>query len=204
MIKDAFYSLLNSYTSDKNVIEELWTEIETKYSNSKRHYHTLKHLENMYNELTQCHELINDWDTILFSLFYHDIIYNATKKDNEEKSAIIAIERLNTIGFDKERISNCNKQILATKSHITTGDNDTDLFTDIDLSILGSNWENYTEYYRQVRKEYSIYPDILYNPGRKKVLQHFLDMDYIFKSSYYRDKYEDIARNNIAKELALL
>jgi hypothetical protein len=33
--------------------------------------------------------------------------------------------------------------------------------------------------------EYSIYPAFIYNPERKKVLNHFLLMDRIFKPAFF-------------------
>lgn len=48
------------------------------------------HLENMIYELKNIEDFVNDFDTLLFSVFYHDIIYKSTAKDNEEKSAEIA------------------------------------------------------------------------------------------------------------------
>lgn len=56
---------------------------------------------------------------------------------------------------------------------------------------------NYT---KQIRKEYSIYPDFLYKPGRKKVLEHFLQLENIFKTDYFKTKYEVQARKNIESE----
>jgi predicted metal-dependent HD superfamily phosphohydrolase len=67
---------------------------------------------------------------------------------------------------------------------------------------LGYTWDKYREYCQQVRKEYAIYPDFLYNPGRKKALQHFLDMDVIFKTGFFRNKYEIQARKNIVQEIS--
>jgi predicted metal-dependent HD superfamily phosphohydrolase len=62
----------------------------------------------------------------------------------------------------------------------------------------------YSDYYKNVRKEYSIYPNLLYNPGRKKVLKHFLAMGKIFKTDYFYQKFEKNARLNLQKELDLL
>jgi predicted metal-dependent HD superfamily phosphohydrolase len=39
---------------------------------------------------------------------------------------------------------------------------------DADLSILGKDLDTYLAYTKMIRKEYSIYPDFLYKPGRKK------------------------------------
>jgi predicted metal-dependent HD superfamily phosphohydrolase len=78
---------------------------------------------------------------------------------------------------------------------------DTNLFTDADLSILGQPWETYLAYAQNVRKEYGQYPKIIYRSGRKKVLRHFLEMERIFKTEYFFEKYEICARKNIEQEL---
>lgn len=204
MIKDIFIALTTSYTNDTNLAQLLWKDIEAKYTSPKRHYHNLVHLENMYSELETCRNIITDWDTLVFSLVYHDIVYKSTAKDNEEKSALAAIKALTEIGYPKEKIRLCGEQILATKSHDVSNDNDTNLFTDADLSILGSDRQVYLEYSQQVRKEYAIYPDFMYNSGRKKVLEHFLAMESIFKTIHFKNLYEDKARENLIAELELL
>lgn len=198
-----FKNLFQKYNQDDSLQENLWMEIVTHYSSKKRHYHTLDHIENLFQELFPIQEKIEDWDTIQFSIFYHDIIYNASQKDNEEKSAILAIERLKEIGLPEDQILKCNHQILLTKSH-EISDTDTNYFTDADLSILGKTWDTYEEYYKNIRKEYRIYPDFMYNGGRKKALKHFLEMKRIFKTDYFQEKYENQARLNLQKELEIL
>lgn len=204
MLKKTFYDLVSNYIMDTIHIDRLWTELESAYSNKKRHYHNLTHLENLLIQLTEIKSKIMDFNTILFSMFYHDIVYNTLKSDNEEKSAELAEKKLTEIFFPIEKIKLCTSQILATKSHIISENNDTNMFTDADLSILGSEWETYNSYSQQIRKEYSIYPDILYNLGRKKVLNHFLRMKTIFKTDYFHAKYEIQARKNLKMELRLL
>lgn len=201
-LKDTFYALVGKYNPHTAITDALWDEIEKQYTSAKRFYHNLNHLEFMLAHLEQCREVISDWDTVLFSLFYHDIIYKATSKENEEKSALVAIKALQKIDYPSVKIRRCGEQILATKTHEISKDNDTNLFTDADLAILGTLPETYTEYSRNVRREYSVYPDFMYNPGRKKVLQHFLDMDFIFKTKHFRELYEVQARKNIATELS--
>lgn len=204
MLKTTFFELAGKYTTDSELIAQLWTVIEKHYSGKGRYYHNLSHLENMLGELEHCKNEIADWDTVLFALFYHDLIYKSTAKDNEEKSAEEAVKALRKTGYQEDKITKCSAMIIATKSHTVSSDNDTNLFTDADLSILGSSWENYYNYCQNVRKEYSVYPDLLYNPGRKKVLQHFLQMEYIFKTELFREKYEGSARENLMREIAVL
>jgi predicted metal-dependent HD superfamily phosphohydrolase len=201
MIKSMFITLALEYHPNAKWIEQLWTEIETAYSNPKRHYHTLHHLEHLVKELESVKDKIRGWNTILFSVFYHDLIYNPLRRDNEERSAAIAEHRLQSIDVPAEKIAACKKQILATQKHLSGGDNDTDLFTDADLSILGKDRTTYRAYAQAIRKEYALYPDMIYKPGRKEVVQHFLKMDKIFKTEPFFMKYEKQARQNLQQEL---
>jgi predicted metal-dependent HD superfamily phosphohydrolase len=204
MLKETFYALASEYCNDRRLIETCWAEIEKNYSHPKRHYHTLEHLNNLLSVLQEVRSSVSDWNCILFTLFYHDAIYNALKSDNEEKSAELAAQRLMELNVPSAMIGRCVNQILATKQHQVNPDEDANFFTDADLSILGSEWNVYSQYASGVRKEYSMYPDLLYKPGRRKVLQHFLKMERIFKTDYFFSKFEAHARKNLEQELNTL
>lgn len=186
------------------MLEKIWKEIAANYSANSRHYHTLKHIENLFIQLSEVKDQIEDWDTILFSMFFHDIVYDVSCDDNEELSADFAKNRLHLISFPANKISKCISQITATKSHLVSNENDTNIFTDSDLSIFGQNWNIYSEYIRQIRKEYSIYSDEVYNNGRKKVISHFLNMESIYKTEYFITKFEKTAKANLSTELKML
>lgn len=202
--KETFMALVGRHTDNPGPAERGWDEIAACYTDKKRHYHTLQHLSNLLVSLESVRKNITDWDTVLFALFYHDIVYKATRKDNEEKSAELARLRLEAIGYPADRTARCVAHILATKSHAPGADGDTDLFTDADLGILGADEATYREYARQVRAEYAVYPDFMYYPGRRKVLAHFLEMPYIFKTPEFRHLFEEQARTNLKNEYALL
>lgn len=204
MLKETFIGLLTNYSDNNGLTNELWTKIEKNYTNKQRHYHTLQHLDNLLAQLTEVKNEIQNWETILFTLYYHDIVYNSLKSDNEEKSAELAENRMKQISVPIDIIELCKKQILATKSHLKSTDSDTNYFTDADLSVLGQPWETYSLYCKDVRKEYSIYPDFVYNPGCKRVLNHFLTMERIFKTEYFQDKFEIQAKQNLIHELNTL
>jgi predicted metal-dependent HD superfamily phosphohydrolase len=200
MIKQEFIESLKNYTTDSEQQLAMWNEVEKNYSRSDRHYHTITHLNSMLTELKIYKGKFDNWDTIVFAIAYHDLIYCSLKSNNEERSAEIAIKRLTSISFPEKLITFCEKLILATKKH-EPNDPETNLFTDADLSILGSDSETYKEYSKQIRREYSIYPDIIFNPGRKKVLTNFLKMDKIYKTKEFSDRYELNAKTNIQTEL---
>jgi predicted metal-dependent HD superfamily phosphohydrolase len=201
MLKETFFDLVNKFCADPALRLKLWTELEVNYSSAKRHYHTFHHLESLLHVLRPVRDVIQDWDTMMFTLFYHDAVYVATKSDNEEKSAALAVERMSELGVPREMIDRCKSQILATKKHLTDINEDTNYFTDADLSVLGLPWPAYQQYALGVRKEYSMYPDLLYRPGRHKVLKHFLNMPRIFKTDYFFAKFDEHARQNLKREL---
>ena len=201
MLKETFVKLAATYTEDSVLINELWEEIKAAHSAAKRHYHTLRHLENLLDQLQAVKDQINNWDVVLFTLYYHDIVYNPLKDNNEGKSAELAEARLSALAVPAALVQRCKQQILATKKHLPDSDPDTNYFTDADLSVLGQDWPAYSAYAEGVRKEYSIYPDLIYKPGRKKVLQHFLQMDRVFKTDHFYNKLEASAKRNLQQEL---
>ncbi len=203
MIKEEFINSLDHYAKDDPRIRGLWDEVVKNYNNSKRHYHNLAHIENLLRELLPFKTSFESWDAVVFTIVYHDIVYNTLKANNEEKSAHLAEKRLNMFHIPQHVINRCKSFILATKKH-QTADIETNLITDADLSILGAESDRYIQYSQQIRKEYSIYPDILYYAGRKKVLLHFLLMDKIFKTDSFYSSYEASARNNLQNELSEL
>jgi len=108
------------------------------------------------------------------------------------------------LGLPENQKEKCRQQIVSTKMHEANNNSDTNYFTDADLSILGSDPNSYFKYAGQIRKEYRYFPDVLYKPGRKKVLMEFLKMKSIFKTKYFRDRYEEQAKINISDELKSL
>lgn len=181
-----------------------WTEIVRQHSHQFRHYHSPHHLESVWKELQPVKTLIQDWPVIVCAIAYHDFFYDPKQSNNEEKSAEKAVSKMMEAGFSKEQAARCYNHIMATKGHQVSEDPDTNFFTDADLSILGQDEATYLDYLSAIRKEYRIYPNFLYKPGRRKVLQHFLNLPRIFKTEHFYERYEEAARENIGKELGML
>jgi len=195
MLKNKFRTLCLNYTKDEKLISKLWLEIFHEHSKVTRHYHTLTHLEHIYQEL----EALEVTPLLAFAVFYHDIIYYASHNDNEEQSAFLAQKRLTVLNVPKELNKKVFQLIIETKTHQASSEENS-LFLDADLTILGSATEAYEKYTQQVRKEYAIYDDPTYFRGRKQVLKMFLEKDRIYKSKHFHNKYEKQARVNILIE----
>jgi predicted metal-dependent HD superfamily phosphohydrolase len=208
MIKQAYLMQVTALSGSADVAEKLWQEIELAYTGANRHFHNLLHLEHMLNELQPLQSRVEDWPTLLFSICYHDVVYDVIEHmvadDKEERSAAFAERHLQQIGYPQEKIDACKAQIMATQKHTKTNNYDTNLLIDADLSILGQSWRTYAAYKNNIREEYSIYLDNIYKAGRRKVLEHFLRMEPLFKTAHFHKRYEGSAKENIRKELALL
>lgn len=201
-LKNIFIKNLTEIGFDASKIEGLWADLEKAYSGKSRYYHNLTHLEEMIAQYEMYHSHLTFPVEVLYAIFYHDYIYKATSKENELKSAEYAISilpanaKINTaLVFD---------MIVATKMHQHNEIEDSNWLIDFDLKILAKEWNDYEVYFKQIRKEYKIYPDLLYNPGRKKALQHFLENEFIFQTETFRTQFEKQARENILKEISLL
>jgi predicted metal-dependent HD superfamily phosphohydrolase len=203
VLKKQWIRLAGKYSGDVNLVQKLFEEIETAYGSPERHYHNLYHIDALLQLSEQHQNRLRDKDAVDFSIFYHDIIYTVTRSDNEDRSADLAQKKLLLLQVEEVRIKEIITYIKASKTHALNGlDSESDLawFLDFDMSILGSNWETYLVYTQQIRKEYSIYPDIIYNKGRKNFLQQSIANPSIFHTSLFKAQYERQARYNIEKE----
>ena len=197
--------LAGKYSSDQSLKDALWSVVETHYSEPAREYHNLSHIRVLLSKLEVFSEKINEPDAVRFAIWFHDVIYDTHKNDNEEKSAELATESLVRLGVPDHLHTVVKSMILATKSHSAhPASSDEALFLDLDLSILGAPAEIYKEYSNAIRREYSWVPAILYRSGRKRVLKSFLERDRLFQTDELYKKLEHQSRTNIQNELNAL
>jgi len=173
---------------------ERWMrDLEARYSEPHRHYHTLAHIEHMLELLPHADE------TVVAAVWFHDAIYDGNA--NEERSAMLAREALQELGFAEEKIVLVERMILATKRHEPADLPETGLaFLDADLAILGSDRTRYDEYVRQVREEYAHVPDEAFRAGRDAILRRFLERQKLFFTEEFYARFEEKARENMTME----
>jgi len=202
-----WYELASKYTSDNNLISQYYSEIEKKYSSLNRFYHNLDHIKSMLLEVKRFQNEINDNDSILFAIWFHDIIYEPNNNDNEEKCAECARKFLNNLDYEKNRINKVIELILRTKNHteqILNEEIDAQIFLDCDIIIFASHKKNYLNYAKSIKNEYSSIPDTIYYKARIKVLESFLNKTYIFRNKSFQKLYEKKARQNLRYEIKML
>jgi predicted metal-dependent HD superfamily phosphohydrolase len=188
---------------------KLRDELVRAYAAPERHYHNLAHVEAMLGLMHSYENTLSDPQSVEAAIWFHDVIYDTRRHDNEEKSAELAASRLSGV-VSPDRIALIARMIRATAGHHVPEELDEAqrldcaLFLDMDLSILGSTPDLFAAYEDAVRREYGWVPDALWREGRRKVLQGFLDRPAIYMSPRFRASHEAAARANLMRSLERL
>ena len=190
-------------------VNTLWQDIAFRYDETQRAYHTLSHLQQLFEQFEQVKHELNEPHIIALALYYHDVIYEPTRADNELKSAEYAVEAL---GFylSTEQCQHIYTLIMMTATHqldeLADPDKSSDAayLLDMDLSILSASWPEYEHYAKAIRQEYMHVPLADYRKGRMAVLNGLLAHPKLYLTDYYYEQLEVQARDNIKREVNLL
>ncbi len=203
-----------------------WKDLVKAYHG--RPYHNLSHIAYMLNMLqiylsqnTNCTDFSN-YKELILAIFMHDYVYNTDHGDNssitktevndngrmplpysnEMASAGVIFDMRNDLD-DTISVELARGLVMATTHSGDRLNNDYALIADLDLSIFGTFekrvWKNYNT---AIRKEYAVYPDEVYIPERKKVLEKFADSKQIFHTSFFYNRFEEQAHRNLNFELS--
>jgi len=160
-------NLLNKWgiKVDYNTLLSMWNE-------SHRYYHNQTHLLDLIDKINERKSELSEreYDKLMLCSVFHDIIYDPTKTDNEEKSAEFFIERCSVISDDHLEIK---QMILDTKEHNPTTPL-SETFSEMDMSIVEADIEKLYEWESGVSKEFSFAGD-MYKPHRVKFLEKMMD-----------------------------
>lgn len=178
------------------------SEFISRWSEPQRVYHDTIHISNMLLSIDKINSEVDlsDLHVTLLHLFawYHDIVYVPGAKDNELRSAELALERMP----DTPVIANLVfRAVMATKTHTSCHNNVLiGYLLDCDLRGLGTKPAAYKWNSERVKAEYPGITEDQWLNGRKAFLEGFLARESIFFTWYGRP-YEKQARINMQNEL---
>jgi predicted metal-dependent HD superfamily phosphohydrolase len=182
----------------------LWYERLTQaYAEPQRHYHNQRHIAECLAEFDSARHLAQQPIGVEFALWFHDAVYDPKASDNEEQSAALARDCLETASLS-QLATTVSKLVMATKSHSTEGDLDAKLVVDVDLSILGQGEQRFAEYEAQIREEYGFVPKLVFNSKRAEILARFLARERIYATDFLASRYEQRARHNLEASIRKL
>jgi len=181
--------------------ERIWECLDTLYNEDTRHYHNLEHISDCLEKLDTWPIEIPHKNAVELAIWFHDVIYDSQRADNEESSAALATHLLRGHPLEAE----AGALILATRHKETQGMQAEEVLCDIDLSILGAMSEGkYMSYAKKIRQEYAWVPDDEYCEARTRVLGNFLNREELYQTPYAKGRWGKQARINIKKERDML
>ena len=180
--------------------------IRAAYSEPHRAYHNLGHLDECLGHLDWARESLpsQKHNLIELALWYHDVVYQIRRSDNEARSAAEALDFAGDAGLEKEPLAVLEELILATDHQQPPANGEQALIVDIDLAILGSSEARFSEYQQQIRAEYRWVPWFLYRKKRAEILNLFLKRARIYQTSPFYEQYEKQARSNLSMAIKAL
>ena len=161
-------SLLHKWKikADINVILSMWNE-------SHRRYHGLDHLNELISYINESKvDSEKEYEKLILTSLFHDVIYDPSRQDNEEKSSEFFLSLCQEKTKDVIEIS---QAILDTKSH-----NSTNLlsekFNKLDMCIVEKDFDTLLKWEEGIFSEFSPHYGVeKYKEGRLVFLESLLD-----------------------------
>jgi predicted metal-dependent HD superfamily phosphohydrolase len=181
-------------------------ELEGRYGEEHRHYHTIAHIESVLGQSGHLARSLHlgevDRAALVLAVCAHDVVYDGVPGHDERASAEWAASRLARCGLAPEEIGRVAKAVLATSGHLNSGhDPVVPCLLDADLAILAAAPPDYDRYAAAVRKEYGAVDDQTWAAGRAHVLRQIAGRDHIYVTEMGRRRWERRARVNLEREL---
>jgi predicted metal-dependent HD superfamily phosphohydrolase len=176
-------------------------DLVAAYAAPNRHYHNLAHVEDCLDKLAGIADLsAAEREILTEAIWWHDVVYDPTRSDNEELSAQLAEQHVAAhISHEVGRL------IRLTRTHrVEPADKLGAILISIDLSILAAEPSRYDAYAASIRREFAHVPEDAYRAGRSDVLTRFAARQVIFPDAAFAKECEQKARDNLARELASL
>jgi predicted metal-dependent HD superfamily phosphohydrolase len=194
--------LLAHYSVGPAAAYPVFDRLVAAHSEPHRFYHTLEHVHEVLKVVGKLADAASDPSAVHLAIWFHDAVYDSRATDNEERSAVLAVEALRPLGVPEDVLRRVATMIRAT-AHTAAGevDSDTAVLLDADLAILSAEEGRYARYAADIRREYAWVGESAYRAGRAKVLQGFLDRPRIYRTERMHAAAEEAARKNLRAEI---
>ena len=171
--------------------QHLLLELSALYCQRDRHYHDLRHVADLlaWGRAFPLDEIQ------IWAVWFHDAIYDASRRDNEELSAQLAEARLPALGYDEAFVGEVARIVRDTASHVPTTERSKAVI-DVDLAPLAISRERFLDNRARIRKEYAFACDEEFKTGTAAFAQSMLDREQIFHTPWGTE-HEARARENL-------
>jgi predicted metal-dependent HD superfamily phosphohydrolase len=183
---------------------EVYDELIAAYTDKSRHYHSLDHITECLREFDAVREQADDADAVETAIWFHDVVYDGQRHDNEVKSAAFADAALQKLGAPPSFRQKVGELILLTRHDREPDTQDGRLIVDIDLSSLALPPADFDRNTDLIRREYPHVSEDQFRRGRCELLKRFLKRPRIYFTNTFFNRSEQSARQNLERALARL
>jgi predicted metal-dependent HD superfamily phosphohydrolase len=191
---------------DHAVAAEIFEQLYATYTAPDRHYHCINHIHDCLRELDDVAAQARDAHALASAIWFHDIVYDGTRSDNEQRSADVAETELKTLGASDAFGRDVRRLILLTRHDREPAPDDIDgrLIVDIDLASLALPPEEFDRNTSLIRQEYPHVSDEKFRQGRCDLLGKFLARPRIYFTPTFFNRNEQSARQNLERAMSRL
>jgi predicted metal-dependent HD superfamily phosphohydrolase len=210
-IQQHWFDLCSSLNISEELCMKWWMRIACAYSEPQRFYHTLDHIHSLLLLFDQVKHLLTYPNLVELSIWFHDVVYfpEYVHGKNESQSAEISISFMIQAELGETERYIVETMILSTISHQLPKDKDSfsalkdlEYFLDMDLSILGFEFNIYKSYALGIYYEYGyLYTFEKYCSGRVKVLNNIQSRSLLYFTDWFQSKYLKNAQSNLEIEI---
>lgn len=179
-----------------------WALIDAHYEEGHRRYHDKRHLAFCLAQLDLALDRAAEPDRVEMALWFHDIINEPGRLDNEARSADLFGEQARGV-MSEEFISAVKDLILVTTHNDPPQEPDQRLICDVDLASFGCHWDRYLYDTNGIKAEF-VGSAEEYSLKKRKFLEAMLNRPRIFLNDFFYERYESQARQNIRRLLKLI
>jgi predicted metal-dependent HD superfamily phosphohydrolase len=183
--------------------DRVWKALQEGYTEPHRRYHGIDHLKHCLEGLDQAASVARDPDTLELAIWFHDLVYVAGAKDNEERSAEVFTGLMGPF-LAPERLQRARRLIMTTTHQVQPGAGDERLIADIDLSSLAKPWPRFIEDVDKLRAEEPAKSEDEYFQAKVRFYRAMLGRKSLFNTVPFQLRYEHRGRANLQNYLALL
>ena len=203
---------VDQYGDHPHITNRVWDLLRGFYNAPGRAYHSMAHISwclDLLREFFPEKSPRPDWyNRVELALWFHDVIYDPRRKDNEKRSSRVLVGAGAMLGLDEMLVQEAGFDIECTTHTLvwtrTKCPLPTQWVLDIDLASLGFEPAKFDRNSEQIREEYSFVPEGAYRAGRKAVLQGFLDKPRLYYTQECHDRFEAQARANLQRAIEKL
>lgn len=173
------------------------------YREPQRFYHTLEHIEHCIAWFDECRPMLEDADALELAIWFHDVIYEPGKPDNEARSAEL-YQQLSD-GVHESAVREQVEWLIMATLHLGSSidaDDDARYMVDIDLSSFGLPWEDFLRDSENLRREAGDLDDAEFFCKARGFHISLLARDRFYYTDFFAERLESRARDNIKRYLA--